>query len=647
MDKRLVVMVSSTTYDLPTHRQQVMEACIKQKMFPNMMDHLPPSDTTAIAASMRMVDESDVYVGVFAHRYGHVPKGHKISITEMEYNRAIERRIPRLIFLMGAEHPVLARDIEKGRGASRIDKLRKRLSQEQVVSFFNSPSDLRAEVINGLAALPGSASTTTTKLWTPAVLYPLRKARYFAGREDLLNNLSAWAVAANESDRVIALVAAAGTGKTAVAEQVLSRLPREGPFGVFVWSFEDNPQIEAFLSAACEYFVGETPSDSGGLLDRLHRRLRADNLPHLFILDGLETFQATSTNAHSQGELVEPLMRRFLDWLAAGVDTRAKALITSRLPLSDLEANMDNGFRAVELADLDEADARTVLCRWSVKGTSRSLNALAESVHRHALTLDVLGSYLATFHNGDVAMAPSFDSEFHADTNPNAMKLQKVLTDYAKKLTERERDLLARLSVFSRGVGSDTIGYLIEAGGEAAGKLAGCGQRDVLKLLERLRRLGLLLRFNSEGPPTFTAHPFLRVHFEKLLGSSARVQVHEAVRSKLARELLPLPGELPTAPVELDRYERLIEMSRLAGRTQEACDLFRSALGGYTHLGRVVGDYSRGRRIVSSFSPDGSPENIATTLSNPDRARLAGVWGLFAKHSGDMPVARCAVRCPV
>ena len=164
----------------------------------------------------------------------------------------------------------------------------------------------------------------------------------------------------------------------------------------------------------------------------------------------------------------------------------------------------------------------------------------------------------------------------------------------------------------------------------------------MLKLLERLRRLGLLLRFNSEGPPTFTAHPFLRVHFEKLLGSSARVQVHEAVRSKLARELLPLPGELPTAPVELDRYERLIEMSRLAQTHTRSLRLIPKHLGGYTHLGRVVGDYSRGRRIVSSFSPDGSPENIATTLSNPDRARLAGVWGLFAKHSGDMPVARCA-----
>jgi hypothetical protein len=39
---------------------------------------------------------ADIYLGVLANRYGHVPKGHTISITEMEYNRARERGIPRL-----------------------------------------------------------------------------------------------------------------------------------------------------------------------------------------------------------------------------------------------------------------------------------------------------------------------------------------------------------------------------------------------------------------------------------------------------------------------------------------------------------------------------------------------------------------------
>jgi len=57
-------------------------------MFPVMMEHLPASDTDAIAESLGMVDEADIYLGIFGHRYGYLPASHDISITEMEVNRA-------------------------------------------------------------------------------------------------------------------------------------------------------------------------------------------------------------------------------------------------------------------------------------------------------------------------------------------------------------------------------------------------------------------------------------------------------------------------------------------------------------------------------------------------------------------------------
>ncbi|MGA9771150.1 MAG: DUF4062 domain-containing protein [Blastocatellia bacterium] len=87
MAEHKVVMVSSTARDLPEHRKEILDACLRQSMFPKMMEHLPASDTDAIAVSLKLVDEADFYVGVFAYRYGYVPKGYDISITEMEYNR--------------------------------------------------------------------------------------------------------------------------------------------------------------------------------------------------------------------------------------------------------------------------------------------------------------------------------------------------------------------------------------------------------------------------------------------------------------------------------------------------------------------------------------------------------------------------------
>ena len=149
--KRLTVVISSTAQDLIEHRKEVMDACLRQGMFPVMMEHLPASDDEAIAASLKMVDEADIYIGIFAHRYGSVSKRHTISVTEIEYNRAIERKIPRLIFLIDNEHPTKVDDVEIGEGAAKLDAFKKRLLTDNIVNFFKSPADLRAHVINSLS----------------------------------------------------------------------------------------------------------------------------------------------------------------------------------------------------------------------------------------------------------------------------------------------------------------------------------------------------------------------------------------------------------------------------------------------------------------------------------------------------------------
>ena len=151
MPDRKTVMISSTARDLPEHRKEAMDACLRQGMFPTMMEHLPASDEEAISASLEMVDRADIYVGIFAHRYGYVPAGHTISVTEMEYNRAVERKIPRLIFVMDKDHPITIDQVELGEGAVRLDAFKKRLQADNIVNLFKSPADLRALVINSLS----------------------------------------------------------------------------------------------------------------------------------------------------------------------------------------------------------------------------------------------------------------------------------------------------------------------------------------------------------------------------------------------------------------------------------------------------------------------------------------------------------------
>ena len=91
-------MLSSTARDLPLHRKQVEEACHRMGVFAEkMMENLTAVDATAVEVSLRLVDEADVYLGIFA--YGFVPDDDNpdgISITEMEYNRAVKYSAPDL-----------------------------------------------------------------------------------------------------------------------------------------------------------------------------------------------------------------------------------------------------------------------------------------------------------------------------------------------------------------------------------------------------------------------------------------------------------------------------------------------------------------------------------------------------------------------
>jgi hypothetical protein len=149
-------MLSSTSLDLPKYRAAARDACLAAGTFPLMMEHLPASDADAVRVSLRMVDEADIYVGILAHRYGYVPEGAKRSITQMEYERAAERGIPRLMFLIHKDVPVLVEDVETGPGAEKLKAFKDRVCRDRVVRFFRSEDDLRAGLIQALRDLPAA-----------------------------------------------------------------------------------------------------------------------------------------------------------------------------------------------------------------------------------------------------------------------------------------------------------------------------------------------------------------------------------------------------------------------------------------------------------------------------------------------------------
>lgn len=460
MPERKTVMISSTARDLPEHRQEALDACLRQGMFPVMMEHLPASDDEAISASLAMVDGADIYVGIFAHRYGHVPMGHPISVTEMEYNRAVERKIPRLIFVMDKAHPITIDQVELGEAAVKLEAFKQRLLADNIVNFFKSPADLRALVINSLSQLREPDLTAfhyISDIPAPpeayiAHPYTLLQTHRLVGRQAELNLLTNWVTGktfeVSETSKVSSakvsifnIVAIGGMGKSALAWKWFNEIaPQEMvPLaGRMWWSFyESDATFENFVIRALAYVTGRAREEIEKNVrpgEREEQLLAAlDRAPFLLVLDGLERIliayarmdaarltdddfdrQTANVVAGAYGLPVSAArsfvgqhrLRKTAD-LRAGAFLRklagvraSRVLVSTRLYPADLQAMTGApcpGCFALFLRGLGENDALELWRAFGVSGGRETLLPLFASFERHPLLIQALASQVARY----------------------------------------------------------------------------------------------------------------------------------------------------------------------------------------------------------------------------------------------------------
>jgi tetratricopeptide (TPR) repeat protein len=147
------IYLSSTYSDLKTCREAVYHALRQMRHDVIAMEDYVATDQRPTEKCLTDVATSDLYIGLFAWRYGYTPSErnseHK-SITELEYRKAFQEGKPRLIFLLNkdAPWPSTAMDAITGEGnhGKHITALRQELAQEKLVSFFKTPEHLASLV---------------------------------------------------------------------------------------------------------------------------------------------------------------------------------------------------------------------------------------------------------------------------------------------------------------------------------------------------------------------------------------------------------------------------------------------------------------------------------------------------------------------
>ncbi|MCB1958290.1 MAG: hypothetical protein KDG55_21645, partial [Rhodocyclaceae bacterium] len=394
---------------------------------------------------------------------------------------------------------------------------------------------------------------------------------------------------------VVELIAPGGTGKTALAKRWLDGLRAKGWNGaarVYGWSFYSQGTGEGrqasedhFLAAAIDWFSIEieasaNPADKGRALADALAASRT-----LLVLDGLEPLQYPP--GPMAGELRAPGLKTLLTQLAAAGHP-GLCLLTSREWLQDLGewvrkgTNPNGAVLRLDLGNLSDADGAALLHAGganqagaaAIGPEDEELKQASREVRGHALTLSLLGRYLARTKGGDIRQRDRVGlTRADRDARGHAAKVVAAYeTWFAREGEQRSRELAALrlLGFFDRPAGRALLDALREAppivGLTEA--LQGVDEDTWRATLANLADCGLVQPDSQSG--ALDAHPLVREHLAETLQRDLPQAWREGHR-RLYEWLKTNTPHQPEGLAGLQPLYQAVAHGCLAGLWEESC----------------------------------------------------------------------------
>jgi tetratricopeptide (TPR) repeat protein len=508
-DGKPVAMISSTTVDLPEHRHEAKEVCLRAGFFPLMMDHGSAEwDSDAIKYSLAKVDAAHVYIGIFAYRYGYIPKcptrnPKNLSITELEYRHAQKRGIPILSFIAHEDHVFKPSQIDKEAvKIEKLDTLKAEINGSTIRGLFKDKEELRSLILQSLMELKLQPKSQQPKpardepeADKPYVLLPVPPTLYavpnyiltskFIGRSKELAEFDDWA---KSKDPILVVDGIGGLGKSAVtwewttnhAPQVIANFA-----GCIWWSFyEKGTSMVTFIRHALAYVTRQDPDSDKLLRETSHLERGAQLLaelkrkPYLLVLDGFERVLTAYNQfdaGHIPDDLVDDKLRDCInpkdgDLLQQLLGcSPSKILISTRLFPSILQdrgsKNPAAGVIHHKLNGLKEADALELMKHAGITGDEKAMLAFANEFGRHSLVLKVVCGLIAEYrkkpYDFDMWRAdPNYGGSLKLTDLDIKQKYTHILHFALKGLDEKTKTLLGRIAIISEGVDYQTLSVL-------------------------------------------------------------------------------------------------------------------------------------------------------------------------------------------
>ncbi len=446
------VFISSTYKDLIDYRTAAIRAVEGTNYQASKMEVFGARPDEPLDACLKEVEESNLFIGIYALRYGFIPEGADISITEKEYVHA--RKLGRLIycFLLDEENqPWLKKWIEGEPGKTKLEDFKKLIQEQHACAYFTTPDDLRAKVANALSNYVASQKAipdSELPIYQPPkpTGSTLPQVGFFVGRDKELEILQS-ALSPDSRTWGALIDGPGGIGKTALAIKAAHDAPGE----LFERKIFITAKVRELTAEGEAKLTDFTRPTYIAMLDELGKELGADGLEKLapearpnelrlalagkkalIIFDNLETLPE-----EERTRLVQ-----FLSRLPEG----NKAIVTSRRR-PDVDA------RIVRLDRLSRDEALRLIAELATKTPRLARTSQKEREDLYEITqgnplfirwiagqLGREGSQCRT-----IAEACAFIDKAPKDNDP----LEYIFGDLLETFTVNETKVLAALTYFS------------------------------------------------------------------------------------------------------------------------------------------------------------------------------------------------------
>ncbi len=132
MEKKYQVFISSTYIDLIEERKAVTETLLSADCIPAGMEAFCAEDDEQFNVIKKVIDLCDYYILILGKRYGSINSETHLSYTEMEYDYALSRGVPILVFPIDGR---MGKDPDEDEMANNLLKLFKiKVSDKRLTS---------------------------------------------------------------------------------------------------------------------------------------------------------------------------------------------------------------------------------------------------------------------------------------------------------------------------------------------------------------------------------------------------------------------------------------------------------------------------------------------------------------------------------